>query len=280
MKENSIKFELTTKDNKTVEISAEIEMDNTLTRMGKPVLCNCTGNTVDTATPFQYSNGVVKCPVCGKESTKVTTFDDYEDHELANIHLKYFGTDYITMQDLYKLSYTLPYEKWSIVEDCFMKLTPEMVDLGNFDPNFVGWVTSNPEEVENRLNVKKELRVGYHKQVEQERIKEEQKNKHKIQQILEEILEEFSIVETPESADGMFTVEGEVIDNPLNPLNEYGGGEHFIINLEYIWYIRNNSRDTDNHAFNNINIKGSYGAIGKRIPYDQNLVDKIKSLKS
>lgn len=282
MNENTIKFKLKSND-KEIEITGEIMEDNTITRMGKPLLCNCSGNTEETATPYLFNknNKEVYCPNCGKQSTEVTTFEDYENNELENIHLNYFGTDYITLQKLYKVSYTLPYDKWKLVEDLFMKLTPDMVDLGEFDPNFVGWVTSNPEEVENRLDVKQELRINYHKEKQLNDKIKEQENKQKQQQVLEEILGEFSIVDTPESPskDGMFEVDGTIVDNPLNPWNEYGGGERFILTLDKIWYIRNNSRDTDNWDFNNIKIKGSYGAIGKYVLYDEELADKIMSLK-
>ena len=279
MNENSIKFKLLTNNDKLIEITAEITEDGTITRMGKPVLCNCTGNTETTATPFIFENGVVMCPNCGKQSESVITFQDFVEDELENIHLNYFGTDYLTMQKLYKLSYTLPYTEWSLVEDCFMKLTPDDVDLGDFEPQFVGWVTSNPEKVEDLLDVKEELRVNYHKE---QALKEEENRKQKeaeLHQVLEEILEEFSIVETPESPNGMFELEGTIIDNPFNPLNDYGGGEYFVLNDEYIWFVRNNSRDTDNHEFNNIKVKGTYGAIGKRIVYNKVLADKIRSLK-
>ena len=278
MNENSIKFKLNNND-KLIEITAEIEEDNTITRMGKPILCNCTGNTEDTATPFIYEDGTVICPSCGKKSESVVTYADFVNDELENIHLKYFATDYLTMQKLYKLSYTLPYEEWSIVEDCFMKLTPEDVDLGDFEPYTVGWVTSNPETVEDLLNVKEELRINYHRD---QALKEEENRRQKeaeLYRTLEIILEEFSLVETPESPDGMFELDGTIIDNPFNPWNDYGGGEYFVLNNEYIWYVRNNSRDTDNHDFNNIHIKGSYGAIGKRVVYDVDLANKIRSLK-
>ena len=282
MNENTIKFKLKSND-KEIEITGEIMEDNTITRMGKPLLCNCSGNTEETATPYLFNKNTkeVYCPNCGKQSTEVTTFEDYENNELENIHLNYFGTDYITLQKLYKVSYTLPYDKWKLVEDLFMKLTPDMVDLGDFDPSFVGWVTSNPEEVENRLDVKQELRINYHKEKQLNDKIKEQENKQKQQQVLEEILGEFSIVDTPESPskDRMFEVNGTIVDNPFNPWNEYGGGERFILTLDKIWYIRNNSRDTDNWDFNNIKIKGSYGAIGKYILYDEVLADKIMSLK-
>ena len=218
MNENSIKFKLQVKD-KEIEITGEINEDSTITRMGKPVLCNCTGDTPETATPLIYKEGKVVCPSCGKESLSIYTFEDYENQELENIHLKYFGTDYITLQKLYKVTYTLPYETWKQIEDLFMKLTPEDVDLGDFEPYSVGWVTSNPEEVEERLNIKEELRVC--NQISEEDRKEIE---DKQLEILDELMEEFSIVETPESPDGLFDLEGVIIDNPFNPPNDYGGG--------------------------------------------------------
>lgn len=279
MKENEIKFKLNTSDGKKVEILAEVK-DGGLYRMGKPILCNCSGNTQDTATPFQFINGEVVCPVCGRKSESVFTFEDYENTELSNIHLKYFGTDYITMQDLYKLSYTLPYEEWIKVSDLFMKLKPDMVDMGFFEPQFVGWVTSNPEEVEDRLNVKQELRVEYLKE---KLAHEQEKKQQEVLQLKEDILvvlEEFSIVDTPQMIDGKkFVLDGEVVDNPMNPKNMYGGGEWFVICDDYIWYVRQNARDGDNWGLNNIYIKGSAGGIGKRVPFDVELAEKIRSLK-
>lgn len=280
MKENEIKFKLRSNDGKLVDIIAEITEDNKVYRMDKPILCNCSGNTQDTATPFEYRDGIVICPECGRQSEEVFTFEDYEKSELSNIHLKYFGTDYITMQELYKLSYTVPYEDWVKVSDLFMKLQPDMVDMGFFEPQFVGWVTSNPEEVEYRLNVKPELRVNYIKRKELEEQKQKEEAVKNLNNNLMMILEEFSIVETPQSVDGdKFKLEGEVIDNPLNPKNQYGGGEWFVITDDYIWYVRQNAREGDNWDFNNVYVKGSAGAIGKRVLYDDDLADKIRSLK-
>lgn len=279
MKENEIKFKLKNHNDKTVEIIGEIK-DNKIYRMGKPILCNCTGNTSETATPFIYKDNQVVCPECGRKSTEIYTFKDYEKDELENVHLKYFGTDYITMQDLYKITYTLPYEEWIKVSDLFMKLQPDMVDMGFFEPQFVGWVTSNPEEVETRLNVKPELRVNYQKEQHFKEQKKKQENIHKLQEDILSVLEEFSVVETPPSPNkSKFELDGEVINNPLNPKNQYGGGEWFVLSDDYIWYVRNNGRDGDKWEFNNVYVKGGAGAIGKRVPFDEDLAEKIRRFK-
>lgn len=274
MDRNMIKFKIEI-NNRVVEIEGKIDEDNNITRMGVPVYCTCTGNTRETGTQLKYNpnSKIVYCPSCANSSIEVNTFDDYQDLAVENIHLKYFGTDYLTLQDLYKLSYTLPYEKWILISEYFMKLSPDMVDLGDFKPQFVGWVTSNPSKVEEILGVKDELRVtkenqqGYDKQI--------------LIEVLNKLLEEFSMVETPKPTgeDGKFHLDGEVIDNPFNPRNIYGGGEWFVITDEYVWFVRNNSRDTDNWSFNNVYVKGSYGAIGKRIPVSTDVVDKVYQLK-
>ena len=279
MKRNEIKFKLENHDGKTVEIVAEV-IDGKLYRMGKPILCNCTGNTSETATPFVYQDNQVVCPNCGRKSHDLYTFDDFEKNELENVHLKYFGTDYITMQDLYKITYTLPYEYWIKVSDLFMKLKPDMVDMGFFEPQFVGWVTSNPEAVEERLNVKQELRVNYQKEQQVKRQEEKKEYMNLLHDKIQNILEEFLIVETPPSPDGdKFHLEGEFVNNPLNPKNNYGGGEWFIISNDDIWYVRNNSRDGDKWEFNNVYVKGEAGAIGKKVPYSEELANKIRELK-
>lgn len=280
MKKNEIKFKLKNHDEKTVEIIAEIK-DNKLYRMGKPILCNCTGNTSETATPFIYKDNQVICPECGRKSEEIFTFEDYEKNELDNVHLKYFGTDYITMQDLYKITYTLPYEDWMKVSDLFVKLKPDMVDMGFFEPQFVGWVTSNPEAVEERLNIKPELRINFQKEQQLKEQEEKRESMYQLQELVMSILEEFSVVETPPAPDGeQFKLEGNVINNPLNPRNNYGGGEWFVICDDYIWYVRNNSRDGDKWEFNNVFVKGDVGAIGKRIEFNEDLAERIRQLKN
>ena len=279
MKKNEIKFKIKIND-KTVELEGEV-IDGVVCRMNKPISCNCLGNDVESAPNLLYKEGTVYCPACGKEALEVSTFDDLNEEQLKNIHLVYFGTDYITMQKLYKLTYTLPYEKWITVSDFFMKLKPEMVDMGLFEPKFVGWVTSNPEEVEEALNVKPELRIKYREELEQQNQEDKQNELEELTQKVNKVLEEFSVVDTPPLPDGKdkFKLEGEVINNPLNPKNEYGSGEWFVINDDYIWYVRQNAREGDKWEFNNVYVKGSAGGIGKRIDYDDDLAELIRGLK-
>ncbi len=57
--------------------------------------------------------------------------------------------------------------------------------------------------------------------------------------------------------------------------HERGEGQLFIIEKNYIWYIINNGRDEDDYALNNIKTTGP-GAVGFRLPYDEDLHTLIK----
>jgi hypothetical protein len=58
----------------------------------------------------------------------------------------------------------------------------------------------------------------------------------------------------------------------------YGGGDWFVIGPEYIWYVKNNGADGDSWCLNNV-ITGGAGAIGTRVPYDEEIAAEIKGLE-
>ena len=64
--------------------------------------------------------------------------------------------------------------------------------------------------------------------------------------------------------------EGETL---FDTGNIYGTGECFVIASDYIWYIRNNGMDGDDWSRNNLP-----GAIAWRIPYDESVASKLRSL--
>ena len=119
---NRIKFKMNYND-RLVEIEGNIESDGSISRMGKPIYHNCMNEGVKLH--YNEFTGNVYCNECGEESVEVSTFEDLNQEEMENIHLKYFGTDEITLQDLYKLSYTLPYDMWTLVSDYFMRALPK-----------------------------------------------------------------------------------------------------------------------------------------------------------
>ena len=76
--------------------------------------------------------------------------------------------------------------------------------------------------------------------------------------------------------DRKMRVEGK-IQNPLNPENAWGGGEWWVIQPEWIWYIRNNGFDGDDWGRNNVETGGA-GAIGVRVPFSEELAAQIREL--
>jgi len=248
--------------------------DNKLYRAGMPVCCDCQGTT--NPTPYLFLNDDVYCPRCGKKSLSII-FED-EDNQ---VKLNYIGTDYNTMQKLYKLSETLPYNVWLSIADYFVKLTPDDVSL-DYPLDYVGWVTSNPDVVEDVLGVTTDLKVC-NRDVEKELEESLNTNNNLIGEcksidetelysIIDDLHAVFSVVETPY---GRFELDGEIFENPLHPPSEYGRGEYWIVCDERIWFVRYNFRSGDNLKANNVIVDGGLKAIGKCIGFDENVYELL-----
>lgn len=276
--DDSIRFTILNNNNIPVDLTATIGEDGELYRCGSPIYCNCN----NTPTPYLYLDGEVYCPSCGKKSLRVETFTE----AISNIHLDFLGTDYNTMQDLYKLSDTLPYSTWNLVADLFAKLTPGDVDLG-YHVNYVGWVTSNPEAVEERLNVREELRVCNREKIEPVTEHNTRLSETETFDIIDKLHEVFSVVETPYGEFQLFTAKpgleyGICVVNPLYPPNPViGNGEFwYIIEAENeIWYVRYNFSDGADRRMNNVLIDFELKATGKRIAYDEDVAELIRRLE-
>ncbi|MEA3400821.1 MAG: hypothetical protein U9R79_06180 [Armatimonadota bacterium] len=80
--------------------------------------------------------------------------------------------------------------------------------------------------------------------------------------------------ERPDPADGMKKPAGERYDDTQNI---YGGGDWFVVGPKYIWYVQNNGADGDNWGYNNVATVGA-GAIGWRVPYDEEIAERIRKL--
>lgn len=278
MTQENITFKIINKNNNLITINATLGEDNKLYRCRTPIYCNCQEPPV----PYQYNEGRVYCPECGKQSIEVTTYNSLLD----NIHLTYYGKDYNTMQDLYKLSDTLPYNIWNTIADYFVKLTPADVDLG-YNVNYVGWVTSNPEAVEDILNVNDDLRIKNQDILEPVIPNTNPKlTDTEIFDIVDKLHEVFSVVETPYGEYQLFNPRGYhdyVVDNPLFPPNPtIGNGEFWMVKQDdlEIWYVRYNYRDGDDLRMNNVLIDFELKAIGKVIPYDEEVVKLLGRLGS
>lgn len=73
---------------------------------------------------------------------------------------------------------------------------------------------------------------------------------------------------------GKHVPEGERVSDTSNV---YGGGDWFIVGDDYIWYVENNGMEGDDWSLNNVQTGGA-GAIGWRVPYDEDLAEQIRNL--
>ena len=275
----SIRYKILNNNNIQVTLTSTIGEDGQLYRCGSPIYCGCSNPPV----PYLYLDGEVYCPSCNKKSLNVESC-----HSLEDIHLTWLDRDLNTMQDLYKLTDTLPYTIWNTIADLFVKLSPADVDLTGGPINYVGWVTSNPEAVEERLGVREDLRVS--NQPEPEPYNQGNTtglSETEIFDIVDKLHEVFSVVETPYGEFQLYDSRpgleyGIVIENPLFPPNHIiGNGEFWYIHEanEEIWYVRYNYMDGADLRMNNVLIDFELKAIGKRIAYDEDVAELIRRLE-
>jgi hypothetical protein len=59
----------------------------------------------------------------------------------------------------------------------------------------------------------------------------------------------------------------------------YGEGDWFVIGPQWIWYVLNNGSDWVHWRHNNV-LTGGAGALGWRVPYTEDLAEKIKKFSS
>lgn len=207
---------------------------------------------------------------------------------LRNICLQYAGKSAKTGIKWYSLSAEVPRETWKKIAKHFSKFNRD--DEDSFDGELRGWLTAQPEAVEKILNVREELTLSYRRE-QAKKIREEKKKKaQELQEKLDDIKKAFDDAEYPDPKKEApeeavqfqpgyekMSVEGEIIQHPNHPENIYGGGEWWVIQKEWIWHIRNNGADGDNWSANNVNTGGA-GAIGHRVPYNEELAELIRNL--
>ncbi len=190
----------------------------------------------------------------------------------TNIYLQYAGRCSETGMSYYRLSEIVPRETWRKIAEHF-----ERFGWDDEDGELRGWLTAQPETVEKILGVKEELTLAYRRREAKKRKEEKEKRAKELQEKIDDIKKAFSEAEYPKTENKM-RVEGEVIQHPTNPKNPWGGGEWWVIQESWIWYVRNNGFDGDDWGRNNIETGGA-GAIGVRVQYSEELADKIKGLK-
>jgi hypothetical protein len=208
---------------------------------------------------------------------------------LKNICLRYAGRSAETGIKWYSLSAVVPRDVWRKIAKYFEKFEEDEEDA--LDGELRGWLTAQPVAVEKILNVREELTLEYRRREAEKRREEKKKKANELQAKIDDIKKAFENAEYPDpekEAPGeaaqfqpgyeKMRVEGEVIQHPLNPKNAWGGGEWWVIQENWIWYIRNNGFDGDDWGRNNVQTGGA-GAIGVRVPFSEELAAQIRSLK-
>jgi hypothetical protein len=192
-----------------------------------------------------------------------------------NICLIYAGRSAETGIKWYSLSAVVPRDVWRKIAKYFEKFYRDEEDA--LDGELIGWLTAQPEAVEKILNVREGLTLEYRRREAEKRREEKKKKANELQAKIDDVKKAFENAEYPNPGNKM-RVEGEVIQHPTHPENVYGGGEWWVIQPEWIWHVRNNGFDGDDWGRNNVQTGGA-GAIGVRVPYSEELADKIRSLK-
>jgi hypothetical protein len=192
---------------------------------------------------------------------------------LKNICLRYAGRSAETGITWYSLSAEVPRDVWRKISKYFEKFWD---DEDALDGELRGWLTAQPEVVEKILGVKEELTLAYRREQAKKRKEKKEKKAKELQEKIDDIKKAFSKAEYPKTENKM-RVEGEVIQHPTNPKNPWGGGEWWVIQESWIWYVRNNGFDGDDWGRNNIETGGA-GAIGVRVPFSEELAAQIREL--
>ena len=135
---------------------------------------------------------------------------------------------------------------------------------------YKGWVVipGQEDQVEELLQVALENRLAYRK-AQKERAKAHKLNcQEKVKEVVAYI-QKHGVKPA-----GWNSPSGQVI--PIGKGEDiYGGGKWFIVNDNEIWLIQNNGHDGDDWSLNNVRTGGA-GAIGMRVPYDNELAEKIR----
>lgn len=191
---------------------------------------------------------------------------------MNNIYLQFVGRCSETGMSYYRLSGFVSRETWRMIAEHF-----ERFGFDDADGELRGWLTAQPEVVEKILGVREELTLKYRRREAEKRREEKKKKILVLQAKIDDIKKAFQEAEYPKTENKM-KIDGEKIQNPLNPENPWGGGEWWVIQGNWIWYVRNNGFDGDNWNANNIETGGA-GAVGVRVPFSMGLAAQIQSLK-
>jgi len=186
------------------------------------------------------------------------------------------------------LAARVPRDVWDLIakDMYYVRSEEDMEGLCDFGgERFRGWAVGSGkvekilrEEAERRATAiereEAEILMSRDKKADEDR-RRAKEERERLERVVAEVREAFEYAKVPH---GMNSIEGERIDNPLDPQNIYGGGEWFVIQKNKIWYVKNNGMDGDDWSRNNVETGGA-GAIGCYVKFDEKLAAKIRSLK-
>lgn len=222
------------------------------------------------------------CKSCGRELNVSETFEsmqlklEEEDKKrLENLHIVKVAESWETGLSYYGLSARIPYEDWLKVKKYFHYHTKNMNEDDEFYGNVPnGWVCFDYHKVEEILNIPEERKYDFIQKKRRENDFILSKKRKELKESVEKCKNIFFGAEKPE---GSNVVEGELIEDPFSPMNCYGGGYCWVIQDDFIWFIRNNGFDGADWSLNNV-ITGGAGAIGVRIPFRKDFAEMIRGL--
>jgi len=173
---------------------------------------------------------------------------------------------------VYAVSSRIDRDAWKKIANLMFYLGEDSEAGGDSDDRTLGWVTTQPEKVEEMLSVKPELRIKEKEKEAEIKAKKQSEINKKRNENKKYIFDAFKNAEYPEEN---IQPDGEKIEDSTYPENIYGGGRWFVIEKEYIWKIDNNGSDGSDWRRNNVKTGGA-GAIGVRVKYDRILEEKIR----
>lgn len=229
---------------------------------------------------YEYRDGVLKCPNCGRELVVLKDYDTWvmeqellEKEARENLHLFFYDKSWETGIEYYRLSSRIDFEEWVTVEDYFVHFVREEgcdeqdTVYGNI---LCGWFTTKPREVEKILGIREDLTLDYRDKVKKEKEKQKMEKVGRRNELKEIIFSYFEDMGEKPVDVVLSDLNGDVLEPKEYGWNVYGGGYRFVICDDGLWFIRNNCFDGADWSKNNVRT-GSAGAIGLVVPYDESL---------
>lgn len=189
-------------------------------------------------------------------------------------------TDEVEYGNLYTFNREISEEELEKAKPYMKKFTPaDFPDIMKITGDPHGWMCTyeNAPKVEQALNITETI-AKREKEQEEKRIynNKMRKIKEDAQLKIEKI---FFDAPRPKQKLDILLKLADVVYDPANSFrdnNYYGGGHLFIILKKSIWYIMNNGREENNWNINNIEIENAGGAVGFKVPYDEEVHKLIK----